>query len=69
MSKRRTPAPLVYRTKTVVALTGLSATTLWRLTRRGKFPKPVWADNRRRELLNLRLRRPSAVGRPRKFKT
>ena len=38
-SKR--PAPLVHRKKAVVALTGLSATTLWRLTRRGEFPKPI----------------------------
>ena len=33
--------PLIHRKKGVIALTGLSATTLWRLTRRGEFPKPI----------------------------
>ena len=32
--------PLIHRKKGVIALTGLSATTLWRLTRRGEFPNP-----------------------------
>ena len=35
------PKPLIHRKKGVIALTGLSGTTIWRLTRRGKFPKPV----------------------------
>ena len=35
------PRPLIHRKKGVIALTGLSATTLWRLTRRGEFPKPI----------------------------
>ena len=35
------PKPLIHRKKGVIALTGLSATTLWRLTRRGEFPKPI----------------------------
>ena len=35
------PQPLVHRKKGVVILTGLSGTTIWRLTRRGEFPKPI----------------------------
>jgi len=41
MHERDMPAPVVHRKKAVVALTGLSATTLWRLTRRGDFPQPI----------------------------
>ncbi len=41
MRDKHAPAPIVHRKKVVVALTGLSATTLWRLTRRGEFPKPI----------------------------
>ena len=35
------PEPIVHRKKAVVTLTGLSATTVWRLTRRGEFPQPI----------------------------
>ena len=35
------PKTLIHRKKGVVELTGLSATTLWRMTRRGEFPKPI----------------------------
>ena len=41
MRDKHAPAPIIHRKKGVVALTGLSATTLWRLTRRGEFPKPI----------------------------
>ena len=41
MHERQLPSPLVHRKKGVVALTNLSATTLWRMTRRGEFPQPV----------------------------
>ena len=41
MHEKELPAPIVHRKKAVVALTGLSATTLWRLTRRGEFPEPI----------------------------
>ncbi len=41
MHERQLPRPLVHRKKAVVTLTGLSATTLWRLTRRGEFPQPI----------------------------
>ena len=41
MHERPVPRPIVHRKKAVVALTSLSATTLWRLTRRGEFPQPI----------------------------
>ncbi len=41
MHKRPMPAPAVYRKRQVMALTGLSATTLWRLVQRGAFPRPI----------------------------
>ena len=41
MHEKPMPAPIVHRKNAVVALTGLSATTLWRLTQRGEFPKPI----------------------------
>lgn len=41
MHERAIPTPIVHRKKAVVALTSLSATTLWRLTRRGQFPQPI----------------------------
>ena len=41
MHGRQVPRPLVHRKKAVVALTSMSATTLWRLTRRGEFPQPI----------------------------
>ena len=34
---------MVFRTKDVVTLTGLSRTTLWRMVKAGTFPKPVQA--------------------------
>lgn len=41
MDERERPVPAVHRKKSVVIITGLSATTLWRLTRRGEFPQPI----------------------------
>ena len=37
----RVAAPRVHRKRQVLTLTGLSATTLWRLVRRGAFPAPI----------------------------
>ena len=34
---------MVFRTRDVVTLTGLSRTTLWRMVKSGTFPKPVQA--------------------------
>ena len=56
-------APLIHRKKGVIALTGLWATTLWRLTRRGEFPKPIrlssgavgWLDSEISDWLDERV--------------
>ena len=40
-SEKSPTVPRVHRRKAVVAMTGLSATTLWRMTRRGEFPQPI----------------------------
>ena len=38
---------VLLRKKEVIALTGLSAVTIWRYTRAGKFPQPVRLSSNR----------------------